>query len=89
MYADDSHLAYSNVNIHSIQSSLKDLLNINRWLTINKLTLNMTKTEFMLIGSREKLHNLPSLPSLNINNIPIKHSHCSKSLGALTDKNST
>ena len=31
----------------------------------------MTKAEFMLIGSRQKLNNLPSLPSLNINNIPI------------------
>ena len=51
MYADDSYLAYSNGNIHSTQSSLKeDLLNINRWLTMNKLTLNMAKSEFMLIG---------------------------------------
>ena len=41
----------------------------------------------MLIGSRQKLNNLPSLPSLNINNAPIKHSHCS--LGMLIDKNLT
>ena len=72
--AGDTHLTYSNGNIHSIQSSLnEDLLNINRWLTANKLTLNMTKTEFMLIGSRQKLNNLPSLPSLNINKFRIKH----------------
>ena len=63
MYADDIHLTYSNGNIHSIQSSQnEDLLNINRWLTTNKLMLNRTKTEFMLIGSRQKLNNLPSLP---------------------------
>ena len=90
MYADDTHLTYSNGNIHSVQSSLnEDLLNINRWLTATKLTLNMTKTEFMLIGSRQKLNNLPSLPSLNINNVSIKHSHCSKSLGVLIDENLT
>ena len=66
MYADDTHLTYSYGNIHSIQSALnEDLLNINRWLTANKLKLNMTKTEFRLIGSREKLNNLPSLPSFN------------------------
>ena len=53
MYADDTHLTYSNDNIHSVQSSLnEDLLNINRWFTANKLTLNMTKTEFMLNHSR-------------------------------------
>ena len=81
MCADDTLLSYSYGNIHSIQSSLnEDLLNINRWLTANKLTLNMTKTEFGLTGSRQKLNNLPSLPSLNINNDRIKHSYCSKSL---------
>ena len=90
MCADDTHLTYSNGNIPSVQSSLnEDLLSINCWLTASKLTLNMTKTEFMLIGSRQKLNNLPSLPSLNINNAPIKHSHCSKSLGMLIDKNLT
>ena len=87
MYADDTHLTYSNDNIHSVQSSLnEDLLNINRWLIANKLTHNMTKAEFMLIGSRQKLNNLPSLPSLNINKVPIKHSHCSKSLACLLTK---
>ena len=34
----------------SIETSLnQDLSNINRWLIANKLTLNMTKTEFMLM----------------------------------------
>ena len=90
MCADHNHLTYSYSNIHSIQSSLnEDLLNINRWLIANKLTLNMTKTEFGLTGSRKKLNNLPSLPSLNINNVPIKHSQCSKSLGVLIDENLT
>ena len=54
------------------------------------VTLNMTKSEFMLIGSRrQKLNNLPSLPSLNVNNIPIKHSQCFKSFGVLIDINLT
>ena len=75
MYAIDTHLTYSNGNIHSIQSSLhEDLLNINGWLIVNTLTLNMTKTEFIWIGSRQKLNDLPSLPSLKINNVPIKYS---------------
>ena len=43
MHADDTHLTYSNGNIHSIQSSLNnDLLNINRSFIANKLTLGMT-----------------------------------------------
>ena len=55
----------------------------------NLLMLHMTKTVFMLNGSRQKLNNLPSLPSLNINNVLIKHSHFSKSLGVLIDENLT
>ena len=49
----------------------------------------MTKTEFMLIDSRQKLNNLPSLPSLNINNVTMKHSHCLKPLSVLVDNNLT
>ena len=53
--------------------------------------LHMTKTEFMFNSSRQKLNNLPNLalPSLNINNVLIKHSHSSKSLGVLIDENLT
>ena len=49
----------------------------------------MTKTEFKLNGSRQKLNNLPSLASLNVNNVLIKHSHSSKPLGVLIDENLT
>ena len=90
MYTDDTLLTYSNGNIHSIQSSLsEDFRNINRWLIANELTLTMTKTDFMFTGSRQKLNNLPSLPSLNVNNVPITHSQCFKSFGVLIDENLT
>ena len=85
-----THLTYLKGNIQSIQSSLnEDLLNINRWLIANKLMLHMTKTEFKLKSSRQKLNNLTSLPSLNINNVLIKHSHSSKPLSMLIDENLT
>ena len=35
---------------------------ISKWLIANKLTLNMTKTEFMLIGSRQKLNTITDSP---------------------------
>ena len=53
MYADDTHQTYADI-IHSCLN--EDLLNISRWLISNKLTLNMAKTEFMLIGSGQKLN---------------------------------
>ena len=56
MYADDTHLTYAGNNIHNIQtSSNEDLENVHNWLRANRLTLNMTKTEFMLIGYRQRL----------------------------------
>ena len=32
-----------------------DLENIHQWLLANKLTLNTSKTEYMMVGSRQKL----------------------------------
>ena len=72
IYADDTHLTYTDKDVNIIQSCLnEDLLNISKWLIANKLTLNMTKTEFMLIGSRQKLNTLTVSPVLNINGTPI------------------
>ena len=71
-----------------IQSCLnEDLLNISKWLIANKLTLNMT--EFMLIGSREKLNTLTASPVLSINGTPVNQVSTSKSLGVLIDANLT
>ena len=63
-----THLTYADNDICSIEASLnQDLSNINRRLIANKLTINMTKTEFMLIGSRQKLNSLSAIPALEIN----------------------
>ena len=53
MYADDTHLTYAGDCVDSLQLYLNlDLDNVHNWLKANKLTLNMTKNELMLIGSR-------------------------------------
>ena len=76
MYADDTHITYADVDVNSIQLNLNhDLGNLNKWLISNKLTLNTTKTEFMLIGSRQELSTLSSQPAeLSIDNVPIEKS---------------
>jgi len=56
MYAGDTYLSYESDNAHDIQANLNAKLeNVHNWLTANKLNLNMTKTDFMLIGSRQRL----------------------------------
>ena len=59
MNADDTHITYAGSDLHLTQSSLShDLEKLSKWLVSNRLTLNTTKTEFMLIGSRQRLSTL-------------------------------
>ena len=53
----------------------------------NKLTFNTAKTEFMLIGSRQKLSTLSSQPELSIDNVPIEKVTSVKSLGIFIHEN--
>ena len=90
MYADDTHLTYADKDVNIIQSCLnEDLLNISKWLIANKFTLNMTKTEFKLISSRQKLYTLTASPVLSINGTPVNQVPTSKSLGGRIDANLT
>ena len=43
-----------------------ELAHVNQWLLANKLSLNVIKTEFILIGSAKKLSNLVVQPNLEI-----------------------
>ena len=82
MYADDTHLTFASNNIHNIQTSLnEDLENVHNWLRANKQTLNMTKTELMLIGSRQKLSTVTVSPTLAINDFRVAQVATAKSLG--------
>ena len=50
--ADDTGLTYASADLKLINDCVNDDLNkVYIWLSANKLTLNLTKTEFMLVGS--------------------------------------
>ena len=49
----------------------------------------MTKTEFMLIGSRRKLYTITDSPVVSINGTPVNQVLTSKSLGVLIDADLT
>ena len=87
MYADDTHITYAYVDVNSIQLNLNhNLGNLNKWIISNN-TLNTAKTEFMLIGSRQKLTTLLSQPELSIDNILMEKVTSVKSLGIFIDVN--
>jgi len=81
MYADDTHLTLAGNRVDSIELNLnEDLASVSEWLTANKLTLNKSKTEFMIIVSRQRLKTLPHSPSLKIDGAPISQVPSTKSM---------
>ena len=90
MYADDTSLTPASTDIkHMIINYClnHDLSNVYEWLSGNKLTLNMTKTEFILIASRQKLSQFTESPSLTINENAIEQVTSAKSLRVYVDQN--
>ena len=90
MYADNTHLTYASNNIEDIECTLnQDLANVSDWLKTYKLTLNKTKTKFMVIGSWQRLgtfDNSPTLQNVVLNSFAIKQVPTAKSVGVLVDE---
>ena len=90
MYADDTSITFAGSDVDEINSCINlNLERIRVWLAANKLTLNMTMTEFLLIGSKQNLLNFTANPTANINQFPIKRVSTVKSLGVDIDENLT
>ena len=88
MYADDTNLSFAGNNVLDIEQNLnQDLENVTEWLMANKLTLNQSKTEFMLIGSRQRIRTFETSPSLEIGGMPINRVSHTKSIGVYLDEN--
>ena len=66
MFADDTNLFCKGQSSADIEYKLNcDLDNIQKWLISNKLTLNLTKTEYMLIGSQQRLDKILETPKID------------------------
>ena len=62
-----------------------DLSNIYQWLVANKLTLNVSKTENMIIGSRNNLSKINVDPTFKIGGESINRVETTKRLGGVID----
>ena len=58
-----------------------EIKNVKTWLDANKLPLNETKTEYMLIGSTKRLTQIKNDPIIKINDHIIKRVYNKKVLG--------
>ena len=54
MYSDDTNLTFTACSMTELQHDVNvDLLYLQNWLIANRFTLNLLKTEYMLVGSRQ------------------------------------
>ena len=91
MFADDTHISVSATNQTDLETSVNaELNNLNCWLKANRLSLNIAKTEFMIIGSRQKLlaEGNPE-PRIRIDNKSIEKVTHTRSLGLIIDNRLT
>ena len=58
MYADETNISIAASSSSELESVLNgELINLYEWLRVNRLSVNIAKTELMLIGSRQRLAN--------------------------------
>ena len=71
LFADDTNLIFSNKSITDLKTNIQRNLNkLFDWLSINKLSLNVSKSNLLLFNIRNKNNNVKL--NININDINIK-----------------
>ena len=59
LFADDTNITASGDSIPYLENAVNsDLENLRKWLIANRLTLNVAKTEFMLIGTKQMIKSI-------------------------------
>ena len=90
MYADDTSISIAANNLPELELTLNTkLANLHEWLNVNKLSLNIAKTELiMLIGSRQRLATtIGHSVTAQIGGHEIDRVPHTKSLGIYIDQN--
>ena len=86
LFSDDSNLTVAGETIREVELAINDdLARIKEWLLANKLSLNVAKTEFLLIGSDYKINNLVTQPNIQIDQTKIKQVYNSRVFGVDID----
>ena len=87
LFADDTTLSATGSTIDEIKTKLNhDLVNVDQWLIANKLTLNEGKTEFIIIGSRQRVPSFEHGPLIKLGDKVIKRVPHKKTLVVILDE---
>ncbi len=86
MYADDTAVFYFAKDVDEMALSIQyDMQSISYWMRQNRLSLNVSKTKFMLIGSKQKVNRVGTV-GVSLNGEAIENVHNFKYLGVLLDQ---
>ena len=87
LFADDTNLTFSGCSFPALQNKMsKDLKGIASWLSANRLTLNVQKTDFMVIGSRQRVASLEEDIALSLLGTELEKVNSVKCLGVDIDE---
>ena len=63
----DTNITVCSDSINNLEEALNsEMQNIHQWLLSNKLTLNIEKTEYMFIGTRQRLAKIKKNTGVSI-----------------------
>ena len=86
MFADDTSITLSAKTVADLKLAVtSELNNLTCWLRANKSSLNVAKTELMIIGSRQRLNTQCEEINISIDDRTIKRVDHIKSLGLTID----
>ena len=92
LFAEDANILFADKNLKSLELSVNQELNkVYDWLTTNKLTLNIKKSNFIIFcPAQRKLTYQPKLviyDNEQNKKVALEHKDYVKYLGILIDKN--
>ena len=88
MYADDTELHFCHSQLGRVEQVFQsEIEQVSNWMAVNRLKLNVTKSVYMLIGSRQRVGSKTLCLSLNGN--VLKQVSSTKYLGVYIDQHLT
>ena len=83
LFADDTNLFFNSKDITKLNFMLsEELSNISKWLKVNRLSLNINKTKYMLFTKKRYISDQIKI---EIDKTPISKTNVSKFLGVIID----
>ena len=86
LFADDAVLSHGDTSVKRLESKINnEISKLHQWFLANKLTLNLSKTKYILFSRTKSQKNKLKKFKVNINNYCIKQISEMKYLGVILD----